>query len=432
MTKDEYIEKALEQIKDSKLKVQIKNELTDHIDERIQYFTDCGYDEETALEMAVDKMGSPDSVSENFAKLHDSSSGTVFDVIFGIAFLLSSLFFIFITLDDLYDFNIVTEVWLLLFILAGAIISNRFRTHKVMRGMLTGIVILFISGFFIKAVDAAFWTIRYLSWSSFKNLYSEFIEYNSSLMTVFYGLITGNSHSVAVMNSFSSSVKNLHITLLSVLFYAIVAYIIVNNLIALYKQSSGSASAKTGRMRQRSFIQLVGVTGFVIALVTALGIVTQNADFNKNKHYSAYDYSYFYIAESDEPVDFEDLDFGSFRKFRFKPRVFGGFEYAITEITDDDYETFGSYNSISHDLPMKGAKYYSDGVTLEFSTSKKYICVIPFDYDYTSSNNDEKGEEIRLLDYAEWKDTESSDVLSFPIDDNEYTRLVYNIKPDKN
>ena len=243
-------------------------------------------------------------------------------------------------------------------------------------------------------------------------------------MTVFYGLITGNSHSVAVMNSFSSSVKNLHITLLSVLFYTIVAYIIVNNLIALYKQSSGSASAKTGRLRQRSFIQLVGVTGFVIALVTALGIVTQNADFNKNKHYSAYDYSYFYIAESDEPVDFEDLDFGSFRKFQFKPRVFGGFEYA-TEITDD-YETF------SHDLPMKGAKYYSDEVTLEFSTSKKYICVIPFDYDYTSSNNDEKGEEIRLLDYAEWKDTESSDVLSFPIDDNEYTRLVYNIKPDKN
>ena len=42
VTKDEYIEKALEQIKDSKLKVQIKNELTDHIDERIQYFTDCG------------------------------------------------------------------------------------------------------------------------------------------------------------------------------------------------------------------------------------------------------------------------------------------------------------------------------------------------------------------------------------------------------
>ena len=68
MTKEKYISLAVSNIKNKKDKKIVADEIENHIDERISYYTDCGYDLKSAEKMAVDSMGSAEIVSAQFGE----------------------------------------------------------------------------------------------------------------------------------------------------------------------------------------------------------------------------------------------------------------------------------------------------------------------------------------------------------------------------
>lgn len=70
MTKDEYIEIVLSHISSKKENNAIRQELLDHIDDRIEYYTDAGYDLDYAEKMALTKMGNPEELGDEMNKVH--------------------------------------------------------------------------------------------------------------------------------------------------------------------------------------------------------------------------------------------------------------------------------------------------------------------------------------------------------------------------
>lgn len=68
--KNAYITRVLAPIKDADAQEEMALELSVHLDERIQYYIDLGYDDETAERKAVKDMGDPEPVGESLSKLH--------------------------------------------------------------------------------------------------------------------------------------------------------------------------------------------------------------------------------------------------------------------------------------------------------------------------------------------------------------------------
>ena len=57
MKKEEYIDSVIKQIKNSRAKAEIKAELISHLEDRIKFYTDCGYSYDQACEKAIEKNG---------------------------------------------------------------------------------------------------------------------------------------------------------------------------------------------------------------------------------------------------------------------------------------------------------------------------------------------------------------------------------------
>ena len=87
MNIDEYVKKSAQNIGSAAERKQFEKELKNHILDRIEYYTDAGYDEKTATRKALGQMGSPEKVSEQMGRVHRGPFGVVFDIIAVIAFL---------------------------------------------------------------------------------------------------------------------------------------------------------------------------------------------------------------------------------------------------------------------------------------------------------------------------------------------------------
>ena len=88
MNKQEYIDSIIYQIKNKGERALVKKELSDHIEDRISFYADAGYDEETATQRAMERMGNPDEVAKSMSNLHNSANYKVLSLIFsGLYFL---------------------------------------------------------------------------------------------------------------------------------------------------------------------------------------------------------------------------------------------------------------------------------------------------------------------------------------------------------
>ena len=85
--KEEYISEVLKNVKNKKAKAQIKAELEDHIDEKIQSYLDLGYIESEAQELAVKEMGKAEDIGIPLNALHKGYKN-LFTILGGIAVLL--------------------------------------------------------------------------------------------------------------------------------------------------------------------------------------------------------------------------------------------------------------------------------------------------------------------------------------------------------
>lgn len=70
MQKDRFVDDVLKLIKNKSAKNQIKTELEAHINDKIDYYIDIGYDEITAEQRAVEEMGSAEKIAPPLNELH--------------------------------------------------------------------------------------------------------------------------------------------------------------------------------------------------------------------------------------------------------------------------------------------------------------------------------------------------------------------------
>lgn len=81
MRKEEYIQEVISKIENKKARREVEKELSAHIDDRISYYTDAGWDEQTANEKAMSHMGKVEEVAEKMGKLHDENYSAAFIVL---------------------------------------------------------------------------------------------------------------------------------------------------------------------------------------------------------------------------------------------------------------------------------------------------------------------------------------------------------------
>jgi hypothetical protein len=87
----------------------VERELSAHIDDRVSYYVDAGWDEETANEKAMEHMGNAEDIAEKMSKVHNKVNRFVMLVIsmsiFGLYFILELPFWVF----RMTDLSIVFE-----------------------------------------------------------------------------------------------------------------------------------------------------------------------------------------------------------------------------------------------------------------------------------------------------------------------------------
>lgn len=81
MNKNEFIQKALSNISDKYVKKEIELELTNHIDDRISFYVNAGYDEDIAQSKAIELMGNPVTVGSQMNQLHNNKKIKVASII---------------------------------------------------------------------------------------------------------------------------------------------------------------------------------------------------------------------------------------------------------------------------------------------------------------------------------------------------------------
>lgn len=72
MDRNEYIEIVISKLKDRKNRLEIKQEIENHIADRKEYYLDCGFSQEEAEQKALEHMGDAKELSVTISNLHNS------------------------------------------------------------------------------------------------------------------------------------------------------------------------------------------------------------------------------------------------------------------------------------------------------------------------------------------------------------------------
>ncbi len=92
MTREDFIESIISNIDDKFAKIEVKNELEAHLDDRIAFYTDAGYSYDYALEKAIERMGNAEELSEKLSGIHNTEKyrklAYVFTVLYGLGAIL--------------------------------------------------------------------------------------------------------------------------------------------------------------------------------------------------------------------------------------------------------------------------------------------------------------------------------------------------------
>ncbi len=106
INKEDYISQVVSLIKNKNTKREIKNEIEAHIEDRIKYYTDAGYELDCATKKAVEKMGSAEDVAKSMAKLHNNTLWVILSILLMIFYIVGLI----IANIKFYDFSIINMV----------------------------------------------------------------------------------------------------------------------------------------------------------------------------------------------------------------------------------------------------------------------------------------------------------------------------------
>lgn len=389
MNIDEYVKKSAQNIGSAAERRQFEKELKNHILDRVEYYTDAGYDEKTATRKALGQMGSPEKVSEQMGRVHRGPFGVVFDFIAVIAFLYLGIIMVLSTWEyrttqgNLRVSFISEFLFLIIMPLIMLAVNRRGRHRAIMFCALVFsalyVILRFVIGAYCSQILFVFGLIisgQFSEWDSLISL--------SCLNSTSIPLIVG---SIAM-------------------FVLIIAAETVCFISALRTPSRGSVTA---RKTAKRFIGICTVFCFTVTVCAGFA-------YYRWAHQEPFDRR-FWICDVDEITDFETV---SQQGYAF---AFANSEHNSNGLKRTEWgwnmDKAAVFNSDFRPTEIKNTQYGIGTVSHPLPTEcRRYVAVIPVKYIYCFTPAPD-------FENAKWFDTQETEELRGSFDNSRYCEIEY-------
>lgn len=296
MDRQEYLNKILEQIDNKTLREEIEKEMSAHIDDREQYYRDCGYDSETAASKAVERMGSPEAAADGFSKVHKNYRRvtvtlTVLSLLSSVfAFLLFWSIMIFVCIDDSTMGAGITEAMFLMYIIGLSAIGKRRNSRFICFVAIVDFVMMFVRYFF---------EVNYLH----NNIY----EVCSRIVLKLVCLLTGDFECLSAFWQVGGITVAPYLTYLSIAFYTVVFILLILVFISVWRLKKPTYGLRTKRFTGRVFKAQKAMWFFIAATMLILPI---SGSFDEQAEMTVKPKAHFnavIIAQSDTPCPISEI-----------------------------------------------------------------------------------------------------------------------------
>lgn len=373
----DYLSVVLSKIKSSRQRNLIEQELQGHIDDRIAYYIDAGYDKEFAVAKANEHMGeTAELVGDQLNSLHKSKFSTIIVVLFvfinlGVFHLLWQLFF-FRSSDE---WVINEEI--------GFAISSFY------------MLIVFLELFIAQKIRRSFLAFSCSAMCMFHGLFT--LGYVPAVFC-FYEIIVGKGGSLGeLLSTYPFVCGSIVAYTLSVIF--IVGSCMLSWFSAI--QIKKFNNLEYGRNFYK-YDKIIKITSLVlITLVLCVSAFSLKAMYAGRDDYLKIDSCEgFYLIESDEIVNPEDIEDYDDKKIKYDYQLFAKdyiedecvsyrAQYGCKEFDDNwDKEAYEKNYPIKncdfqrqylkYDDMNQAVKYRTDKMFADFYTDKKYVMIVPF------------------------------------------------------
>lgn len=381
----DYVSSVLNKIQNKNSKMLISEELQSHIDDRIEYYIDAGYDEETAKAKANANMGdNAELVGEQLNVIHQNNKFLSISVV-------------------------IVNVVMLAFLCITVLFSIEYDGDWASFLCLTGSAdYYFLTGFIIITLAQLYLSLKYKSMVCILGALFNFLCYG--VMTKgyipavfsFYKIVKGEIKSFAYFtNYYTVKLENKAVGILSIGFLIACAVLALMCLFVIFRFLKAQYSFKTVK-----FERILKYSVLAVLLITSIvflytGYVIENCSENKNYNGT---FDGVYVIESDETVNpecVENYDYNYFYvHFDWSCEDVHDYNQTFEYKEDEEIELITSYEFYikdEHDVSCK-----IDSVYAEFRPTKKYVMVVPVFEDLNGSNYDEHFPDFSK---GEWLDT---------------------------
>lgn len=293
MDRYEYLNTVLAQIGSKTVCDEIEKELSAHIDDREQYYLDCGYDRETAARKTMEHMGSPEAAADGFSKVHKKSrrAAVILAVLSSVfAFLLFWSIMIFVCIDDSVMGLGITEAMFLMYVIGLSVLGKRRNSQFICFTSIIDFVIMFVRYFF---------EVNYLH----NNIY----EVCSRIVLKLVCLLTGDFECLSVFWQVGGVTVAPYLTYLSIAFYSAIFVLLILVTVSVGKLKKPTYGLRTKQFTKRVFKAQKAAWIFIASTMLVLPIF---GSFDKNAEMTVKTNTGFntvIIAQSDTPCPISEI-----------------------------------------------------------------------------------------------------------------------------
>lgn len=418
MDRQEYLNKILEQIDNKTLQKEIEKEMSAHIDDREQYYRDCGYDGETAAAKAVERMGSPEAAADGFSKVHKNYRRvtvtlTVLSLLSSVvAFMLFESIITYVCFDDSVMGLGITEAMFLMYVIGLSAIGKRRNSWFICFVAIADFVMMFVRYFF---------EVNYLH-----NIY----EVCSRIVLKLVCLVTGDFECLSAFWQVGGITVAPYLTYLSIAFYIAVLILLILVFISVWRLKKPTYGLRTKRFTRRVFKAQKAMWFFIAATMLILPVF---GPFDKDAGMTVKPKTHFnavIIAQSDTPCTLSEIPTEDVLVFDFDydwslyafslDYCFANNDNSKNIICTTDDDVIGDDNAIGGDSIKKECgnklKYEVLKFNVPCTVNKDYV-YIEFVNEYPFENlNDETAYKFVSDKSENWYEAKSTDKISAAVD----------------
>lgn len=420
MDRQEYIIYALSQIDDDTVWWEIEKELSAHIDDREQYYLDCGYDSETAARKAMEHMGSPEAAADGFSKVHKNYRRIT--AIIATAFY--SIFLVFVWLmrmssyrdPDVYSGFVSAESLGLLYIIGLSVLGKRRNSRFICFAAVVNFILMY--GLYL--------------WSSI--IFDDFDTVFSTIVLKLICLLTGDLECCGLIGEVYLSSVSPYISYLSIAFYAAIFIMLVLVFISVCMIKKPSYSLKEKHFARQMFkIQkrvwiFIALTSLILSFI-GLGNFDKDAGTTVKTGY----FNTVLVAQSDTPcpiseIPTEDIFISCCYTYDFNTHIFVLFDDPLPKESPKNISVKHGGTWITKSYKNK-LEYRISEEHLNCAVTKKYVYIDFLHTDRDDTNLINSVYQIALNKSENWYEVESIDEISTGVDANNQVKIIIEKSP---